>query len=70
MSGREPLESRVPNQEAPSITVLKEKRGGNDQFQQPLTLSFIMAVSCLLGENSLQMVFIKEDGEKEQQCLL
>lgn len=32
--------------------------------------SYITAASCLPDESQLQMVLIKEDGEKEQQCLL
>lgn len=71
--GRKPLESRVQNQAAPTsyhVFKKKKKRGAmiNSGSHWLCPPSRQWAASRVKA--SLQLVFIKEDGEKEQQCLL
>lgn len=68
---REPLESsQVQRQGASSVTFKKTFKRANINLQEAMTSPCITAGICLPGESQVQMVLIKEAGEKEQPCLL
>ena len=62
--------SQVRRQGAPSVTFKKSFKRAKINLQEAMTSPCITAVICLPGESQVQMVLIKEAGEKQRPCLL